>query len=301
MASAPESYPQAPDRLEFHVRRVVEGTELPMFSKRLVELLALPNSDHTSAQKLAALVLEDYALTFKLLRMANSFHYNRSNKPIESISHAIVVLGMRTVLKLASTLTYLEYFERHAGELRQLMVRSMLSAHVAAVTADLRRFPQREEAYLAGMFQNLGEVLVAHHSPLRRAAIRTLVDEGMAQDEAAARELGFTYDRLATAVGFRWKLSPYLMSLWDSDATPMEVTGFARFGHDLTQLMCVRAAAHQEPGLKLLGMKYGVPLRVSVDGIADIWERAVEDTRSTFANLGVSQSALGAPLGTGTS
>lgn len=297
MASAPESYPQALDRLEFHVRRVVEGTELPMFSKRLVELLALPNSDHTSAQKLAALVLEDYALTFKLLRMANSFHYNRSNKPIESISHAIVVLGMRTVLKLASTLTYLEYFERHAGELRQLMVRSMLSAHVAAVTADLRRFPQREEAYLAGMFQNLGEVLVAHHSPLRRAAIRTLVDEGMAQDEAAARELGFTYDRLATAVGFRWKLSPYLMSLWDSDATPMEVTGFARFGHDLTQLMCVRAAAHQEPGLKLLGMKYGVPLRVSVDGIADIWERAVEDTRSTFANLGVSPSSLGKPLG----
>jgi HD-like signal output (HDOD) protein len=297
MASAPESYPQAPDRLELYVRRVVEGTELPMFSKRLVELLALPNSDHTSAQKLAALVLEDYALTFKLLRMANSFHYNRSNKPIESISHAIVVLGMRTVLKLASTLTYLEYFERHAGELRQLMVRSMLSAHVAAVTADLRRFPQREEAYLAGMFHNLGEVLVAHHSPLRRAAIQTLVDEGIAQDEAAVRELGFTYDRLAAAVGFRWKLSPYLMSLWDSDATAMEVTVFARFGHDLTQLMCVRAAAHQEPGLKLLGMKHGVPLRVSVDGIADIWERAVEDTRSTFANLGVSPSTLGKPLG----
>ncbi len=300
MASAPESSPQAPDRLELYVRRVVEGTELPMFSKRLIELLALPNSDHTSAQKLAALVLEDYALTFKLLRMANSFHYNRSNKPIESISHAIVVLGMRTVLKLASTLTYLEYFERHAGELRQLMVRSMLSAHVAAVTADLRRFPQREEAYLAGMFQNLGEVLVAHHSPLRRAAIRALVDEGLAQDEAAVREIGFTYDRLAAAVGGRWKLSPYLMSLWDSTATPMEVTAFARFGHDLTQLMCVREAAHQEPGLKLLVMKYGVPLRISVDGIADIWERAVEDTRSTFANLGVSQSALGTPLGTKT-
>jgi hypothetical protein len=87
------------------------------------------------------------------------------------------------------------------------------------------------------------------------------------------------------------------MSLWDSDATAMEVTVFARFGHDLTQLMCVRAAAHQEPGLKLLGMKHGVPLRVSVDGIADIWERAVEDTRSTFANLGVSPSTLGKPLG----
>jgi hypothetical protein len=45
-------------------------------------------------------------------------------------------------------------------------------------------------------------------------------------------------------------------------------------------------------------MMYGVPLRVSVDSIADIWERALEDTRATFANLGVSPSSLGAPLGT---
>jgi hypothetical protein len=288
--------PPAHDRLEPYVRRIVDGTELPMFSKRLVELLALPNSDHTSAQKLAALVMEDYALTFKLLRMANSFHYNRSNRAIESISHAIVVLGMRTVLKLASMLTYLEYFERHAGELRTLMVRSMLSAHVAAVTADLRRFPEREEAYLAGMFQNLGEVLVAHHSPLKRADVRALIDEGWPRDEATLHEMGFTYDRLATAVGGYWKLSPYLLSLWDHETAPMEVTAFARFGHDLTQLMCVRTPAHQEPGLKLLVMKYGVPLRVSIDNIADIWERGVEDTRATFVNLGVSPSALGAPL-----
>ena len=168
--------PKAADRLELFVRRVVESTDLPMFSKRLIELLALPNSDHTSAHKLAALVLEDYALTFKLLRMANSFHYNRSNRPIESISHAIVVLGMRTVLKLASTLTYLEYFERHGSELRQLMIRSMLSAHVAADRQRIRAASRsREEAYLAGMFQNLGEVLVAHHAPAparRRAGAR---------------------------------------------------------------------------------------------------------------------------------
>jgi HD-like signal output (HDOD) protein len=286
----------AADRLESYVRRVVESTDLPMFSRRLIELLALPNSDHTSAQKLAALVLEDYALTFKLLRMANSFHYNRSNRPIESISHAIVVLGMQTVLKLASTLTYLEYFERHGGDLRQLMIRSMLSAHIAAVTADLRRFPHREEAYLAGMFQNLGEVLVAHHSPLKLAAVRARVEEGRAQDEASIEEIGFTYDRLAAAVGAHWKLLPYFTSLWSAESAATELTQFARFGRELTRLMCVRLPAHQEPGLKLLAMKYGVPLRVTVDNIAEIWERAVEDTRATFVNLGVATHLLGAPL-----
>ena len=283
------------DRLELYVRRVVSGSDLPMFSKRLIELLALPNSDSTSAQKLAALVLEDYALTFKLLRMANSFHYNRSNKPIESISHAIVVLGMRTVLKLAGTLTYLEYFERHTGELRHLMIRSMLSAHVAAVIADMRRCPQREESYLAGMFQNLGEVLVAHHSPLRLAAVNDCVAQGMSQDDACLKELGFSYQRLAAEVAAHWKLSPYLTSLWDHDTQPTELTLFARFGHELTRLMCVRTASHQEPGLKLLAIKYGA-LHLSVDGIADIWERGVDDTKATFANLGVPTKLLVPPL-----
>jgi HD-like signal output (HDOD) protein len=283
------------DRLELYVRRVVSGSDLPMFSKRLIELLALPNSDSTSAQKLAALVLEDYALTFKLLRMANSFHYNRSNRPIESISHAIVVLGMRTVLKLAGTLTYLEYFERHTGELRHLMIRSMLSAHVAAVIADMRRFPQREESYLAGMFQNLGEVLVAHHSPLRLAAVNDCVAQGLSQDDACLKELGFSYQRLAAEVAAHWKLSPYLTSLWDHDTQPTELTLFARFGHELTRLMCVRTASHQEPGLKLLAIKYGA-LHLSVDGIADIWERGVDETKATFANLGVPTKLLVPPL-----
>jgi len=282
------------DRLELYVRRVVAGSDLPMFSKRLIELLALPNSDSTSAQKLAALVLEDYALTFKLLRMA--FHYNRSNKPIESISHAIVVLGMRTVLKLAGTLTFLEYFERHTSELRHLMIRSMLAAHVAAVAADMRLFSQREESYLAGMFQNLGEVLVAHHSPLRLAAVNDAVAQGLSQDEGALKELGFTYQRLAAEVAGHWKLSPYLTSLWDHDTPASELTQFARFGHELTRLMCVRTADHQEPGLKLLAMKYGASLNVSVDTIADVWERAVDDTKSTFANLGVSTNLLVPPL-----
>ena len=60
--------------------------------------------------------------------------------------------------------------------------------------------------------------------------------------------------------------------------------------------MCLRTAAHQEPGLKLLAIKYGVSLNVSVDGIADVWERAVDETKATFSNLGVSPKLLVPPL-----
>jgi HD-like signal output (HDOD) protein len=273
----------------------VGDSELPLFSRRLLDLLGLPDQEHTSAQKLAELVLEDYALTVNVLRVANSFHYNRSNRAIESISHAIVVLGMRTVHKLASTLVYFLSFEHRPDSLRRLMVRSMLSAHVAGITAELRSVPGREEAYLGGMFQNLGEVLVACHSPMQHASIAASVNGGRPVDEACLQEVGFTYDQLARAVSRHWKLSSQLASIWDTTGTPTPFATLARFGNDVTRLMCTDGSRPREAGMQLLMMRYGAAFRLTEDQVLDIWERALEQARSTFAALGLKSDMLPLP------
>jgi hypothetical protein len=61
------------DRLDHYVTQLVGDSKLPLFSKRLLDILALGTQDRTSAHKLADLVMEDYALTVNVLRMANSF------------------------------------------------------------------------------------------------------------------------------------------------------------------------------------------------------------------------------------
>jgi hypothetical protein len=91
--AGPAPQPPRRDRLEHYVKQLVGDSKLPLFSKRLLDILALGTQDRTSAHKLAALVMEDYALTVNVLRMANSFAYNRSNHAIENVSHAIVVLA----------------------------------------------------------------------------------------------------------------------------------------------------------------------------------------------------------------
>ena len=82
----------APGRLGLYAERLLDGTELPMFSRQLLDLLTLPLETATAARTLFELVGEDYALTWKVLRLANSFHYNRSNRPIDNLTHAMVVL-----------------------------------------------------------------------------------------------------------------------------------------------------------------------------------------------------------------
>jgi HD-like signal output (HDOD) protein len=283
---APDSPQPKRDRLAQYVTHLVGDSHLPLFSKRLIDILALGTQDRTSAHKLADLVLEDYALTVNVLRMANSFHYNRSNRPIENVSHAIVVLGMDTVRKLASTLVYFLAFENRSTNLRELMIQSMLSAHVAGVAAEKIAYPRREDAYLAAMLLNLGEVLVACHSPEQYIAIRADIRDGRPASEACSRKLGFTYDAVARAVGRHWRLAPELASIWDESGAPPQLAALARLGNELARLM-YRPSTKHEAHMQLLVFRHGYTLRLKEDDLPGIWERAVEETRAMFGTLGV--------------
>ena len=287
-AKAPDLATQPPrrDRLEHYVTQLVGDSKLPLFSKRLLDILALGTQDRTSAHKLADLVMEDYALTVNVLRMANSFAYNRSNHAIENVSHAIVVLGMDTVRKLASTLVYFLAFENRSASLRELMVQSMLSAHAAGVAADKTHFPRREDAYLAAMLLNLGEVLVACHSPEHYLVIRGEAREGTPMREACQRRLGFSFDAVAKAIGRKWRLAPEMAAIWDESGAPPQLAALARFGNELTRVM-YRPSTKHEAGIKLLMFHYGYTLKLKEDDVPALWERAVEETRTMFGTLGV--------------
>jgi HD-like signal output (HDOD) protein len=280
-----ESQDPPRDRLTQYVANLVGDSALPLFSRRLIDVLALGTQDRTSAHKLADLVLEDYALTVNVLRMSNSFYYNRSNRAIENVSHAIVVLGMDTVRRLAGTLVYFLAFEARSPGLRALMVHSMLAAHAAGAAARAGRYSRREDAYVAAMLLNLGEVLVACHSPNDYAVIHADMRAGRPATEACLGRLGFTFDAVARAVGRRWRLSAQLASVWD-DGPDVDLVAYARFANELSRRMC-RPSTKRQAETKLLILRYGYVLRLKEDDLGSIWERAVEETRLMFSTLGL--------------
>ena len=285
----------APGRLGLYVQGLDAGTQLPMFSGQLLELLSLSIEDPAEALKLVEIVGGDYALTCKVLQIANSFHYNRSNHPIESLTHAIVVLGAGTIQNLASTLACFQSHEQRPALLQQLMIRSMVSAQVAAETAEISGFADREVTYLAGMLQNLGEILVAHHSPVHHTAIEGHVKGGLSRDDASVKEIGFTFDDLARIIGRRWKLSPRVCSIWDTRSTSTDLTMLARFANELTRVMTAAETASRKAGVSLLLLRYGWSLRLTAEEIAEVWELALGHTQATFETLGVPAGSLSRP------
>jgi hypothetical protein len=273
--------------LDACVQQILKDAEFPAFSEQIQQIMTLDQRDR-SARALAEIVLQDYGLTLKVLQVANSFQYNRSNRSIDNVTRAILVMGVKTVASLASTLLFFDHYRKRSGPLKKLMLFSMLSSHHAAESAAAFGIKDKEEAKLAGMFRNLGEVLVACHLPSQYALISLETQGGgVAPTRASLKTLGFSYDSLARSIGQHWKLPSGLAAMWSPPPNGRldDLSALAQFGHDAKTVMYRRTTGDYPARLQLLAMQHGHRLGLTEDAIETIVDKAVEDTKPLFAML----------------
>ena len=191
--------------VEARLARIQEASDFPALSRQIIDTISLIDDDASSLQRLANVVLREYSLTLSVVRTANTVHYRRTGRPIQSATHAMMMLGAKTVRHLASSLLLFENYSKRSPVLKELMVMSLITAnHAREISSRLER-ADPEEAHLCGMFRNLGEVLIACHFPDDYARIQERVHElGQSVSGAANNVLGFRYEDLAVAVSRHW-------------------------------------------------------------------------------------------------
>ncbi len=87
------------------------------------------------------------------------------------------MLGWENVRSVASALKYVEHFAGQSPGLRELMVTSLLSGFHVREVAFALHYPKPEDAYIAGLFRSLGEVLIAKHYPKEYSEIVLIVQD----------------------------------------------------------------------------------------------------------------------------
>lgn len=281
-----------PTPLEDAVEVILKDGKVPGFSRQLQGLLG--STDGQSAQKLAEVVLADLGLTVKVLQVANSYQYNRTTRPIESVSHAIVVMGAQTVRTIASSLLFIDHFSARAPGLKPLMLLSMLAAHHAAAAARVTGFKATEDAHLAGMFRNLGEVIVASHFPEQYAQVNEQSDGGNRLQQACVAVLHYKYEDLARAMGTQWRLPTHICDIWSavSSTQSAPLVTLAQFGHNVATALYRVPGGDQETRMKLLLMQHGHRLGLTKDTLAEIVETAFEQTQPILALVNMNLDAL---------
>lgn len=291
MTAAPESAVRA------CLARILEAKDLPALSRQIIDAISTLDDDVNSLQRLANVVLREYSLTVSVVRTANSAHYRRAGRPVQSATHAMMMLGAGTVRQLATSLLLFENYQKHSAGLRELMLLSLLTANHAREVAVQLGDLDPGEAHLCGMFRNLGEVLIAAHLPEEYARIHALThDSGEGAARACSTVLGFQFADLGVEACRQWGMPESVAQgiRARAGATASRMGTVTAFSHDLTNVLYRRDDSRTDPGADLdaLLRQYAPRLHLSRDQASEIIAAALTETRELFLNAKVSIDAL---------
>ncbi|MBT8080688.1 MAG: HDOD domain-containing protein [Gammaproteobacteria bacterium] len=233
--------------VDFLLRRMQRTGDFPTISRTLSDINRLTGDDGVAnADKLANVILRDFALTQKLLKLVNSAFYGARASEITSISQAVVFLGVEQVRMTANSLSFFGHMKGDSAQLKDSMTRSFLSGLIARHLARRARLKAAEEAFICGMCQNLGENLVMFYFADEYRDIRELRSAKDLGKAAAARGvLGVSYADLGAAVAREWNLPKSIIEsvrgvppgpLAKPASEDEQLRDFAVFANDLCEL-----------------------------------------------------------------
>ncbi|WP_373068515.1 HDOD domain-containing protein [Gemmatimonas sp.] len=287
-----QSAPSDPEELPVRARmsRILDGSDFPALSKQIIETISALDDDASSLQRLANVVLREYSLTLSVVRTANSAHYRRSGRSIQSATHAMMMLGAKTVRQLASSLLLFENFHRRSPALKELMLQSLLTANHAREVAKSLGMQEPEEAHLCGMFRNLGEVLIACHFGEDYARIQTMMhDEGKSETGATKVVLGFGYADLGAEVSRHWGMPETVVQGMRARASTSVSLSAAvtAFSHDLTVALYSQDHAPEGVGMALEAVieQHRAKIKLSRELLREVIASALNETRELFSSL----------------
>jgi HD-like signal output (HDOD) protein len=190
--------------------RMSERGDFPMLSQSLRTTMAAMKNDDLDFTGLVQVVLSDFALTQKVLRLANSAMYMAFGGNITTVTRALMVLGMDAVGHLVVGLKLVDHFQHsapHRIDAKLELNRTMLSGCVARKVTESGDLREGEEAVVCTLMRQVGKLLVVFYLEAEWEQIRQKTASGGLDEAAAcAAVLGVTYEELGQEAATRWRL-----------------------------------------------------------------------------------------------
>ncbi|MBQ0932910.1 protein kinase domain-containing protein [Ideonella alba] len=290
--------PGAHPTLDFLLRRMRLAGDFPALSDAVLRIQAITASDSESVHTLAAEILRDVALTQRLLRVVNSARFHHANQgEVSTVSRAVALVGFGGIRAMALSLLLLEHMgnQAQAGRMKGLFLETLLTAALVDQLTPPSR--EREEAFLAGMFSQLGRLLLAYYLPQEAQLLQGR--DGPVDERAQVDVLGVSCASLGQGVAASWGLPQALcqaMSVPHGEPPRHRVTApteamrwRVRAAHELVQRLLDERGEGADPQ-PAWAEHFGLPLGQSQEAML----QAVSAARAMLADLA---SSLGLDSG----
>jgi HD-like signal output (HDOD) protein len=202
---------------------------VPASESAVASVLGALDDTPEGKQQVVNHIIEDFALTQKVLKLANSSMYAPFSAGSDSVSSAVNILGSEAVLHLALGADLVSDDELLQDDcLSQTLLASELARNLCADRA--------EEASVATLMVEIGRLMVGRYLPQEAHAIARKVASGKVASEATADVLGMSYQDLGMYLAAHWNLPQKLRATIDGTGDPTLV-GIARFSSSASSLI----------------------------------------------------------------
>lgn len=199
--------------VDFLLRRMKRKKDFPAVSSHITEISQKSStSGVSSATELSNVILKDFALTTKVVRLVNSSFYGQFGGEITTVSRAVVILGYEQVRAAVLSIILFEHMQNNeqAKELKNAAYMALMSGIIAREKAKQMKNINEddvESAFVASMFHTLGKLLTIYYFSEEYEAMKKMVaNKGVDEDQAIRSVLGVSYEQLGRGIAKEWKL-----------------------------------------------------------------------------------------------
>ena len=130
--------------------KVISGESLATNQMSIMNLLATLHNSKTDVETIDDVISKDVSLSYRILKLMNSAFFSRASK-IESIHHAIVMLGRKQLCTWASMMALTGMDDKPRGQVEIAMIR----AKTCELLANKAKLEPLDSYFTVGMFSAL--------------------------------------------------------------------------------------------------------------------------------------------------
>lgn len=204
---------------------------IPHTAQMVMQKLSDPE---VSPKELEKVILQDPALTARILKLANSPFYGRP-RTIKTVSEATVVIGLNTLKSIVVASAVREMIKPFGLTEKLLWEHSVSVGFIVRYLAERLRFRRTEEAFLAGLLHDIGKIVLQLKVPDKMYLVVQDLYSGAEKDSISVENavFGFAHVHVGQLLAKKWQFAQEIEEAIGYHHWP----GRARLSPDLAYLV----------------------------------------------------------------
>lgn len=211
------------------IRKLIEQSpQISSLPTIFYQINAAVEDPECSFVEIGEIINGDPSLAARLLRIVNSSFFGFPSK-IETISHAVTIVGMAQLHDLALATTVVNQFKgipKNLINMEKFWLHSVATGLAARIIAVYRREPNADRFYLMGMLHDLGRLVLFLNIPDQMQNVMSVYEEEGLLHEVENKIIGADHANVVGMLLEMWKLPEMLQEAVAHHHTPAQAAHY---------------------------------------------------------------------------